>query len=45
MKALLERDSARANWIAGTSHDIRTPLSVVMGYSEEIASSNEVPEK
>ena len=44
-EALLERDSARANWIAGISHDIRTPLSVVMGYSEEIASSNEVPEK
>ncbi len=25
-KQLLERDSMRANWIAGISHDIRTPF-------------------
>ena len=28
------RDAARSNWINGVSHDIRTPLSVVMGYLE-----------
>ena len=26
-----QRDAARSNWINGVSHDIRTPLSVVMG--------------
>ena len=27
---------ARANWICGVSHDIRTPLSVVMGYAGQL---------
>lgn len=31
---------ARANWIAGVSHDIRTPLSMVMGYAGQLASSS-----
>lgn len=36
--ALLSRQNeARANWISGISHDIRTPLSVIMGYAERIA--------
>ncbi|WP_164919057.1 sensor histidine kinase [Caproiciproducens sp. NJN-50] len=30
------KDQARTNWIAGVSHDIRTPLSLVMGYSEQL---------
>ena len=30
------RDSARSNWINGVSHDIRTPLSVVMGYAAQL---------
>lgn len=30
---LKKKDTARANWIAGVSHDIRTPLSMVMGYA------------
>lgn len=34
---LKQRDDARSNWIAGISHDIRTPLSIIMGYSEELA--------
>lgn len=36
--ALCERDNARSNWIAGISHDIRTPLSVITGYSEALSS-------
>ena len=32
-KALEQRDGARLNWIAGISHDIRTPLAVIMGYA------------
>lgn len=38
--ALAERDKARSNWIAGISHDIRTPLSLIMGYSEELSASD-----
>lgn len=34
------RESARQNWIAGISHDIRTPLSVVSGYAETLAGSS-----
>lgn len=40
--ALARRDNARSNWIAGISHDIRTPLSVIMGYSETLAASPEL---
>lgn len=36
--ALAVRDNARARWISGISHDIRTPLSVITGCSEELAS-------
>ena len=36
--AILSRQNqARANWISGVSHDIRTPLSIIMGYAERIA--------
>ncbi|MGN0977093.1 MAG: sensor histidine kinase [Faecousia sp.] len=31
------RDMTRANWIAGVSHDIRTPLALIMGYGEQLA--------
>ncbi|QQK79923.1 HAMP domain-containing histidine kinase [Salicibibacter cibi] len=34
--ALKERDEARSNWIAGISHDIRTPLSMVLGYASDM---------
>ena len=34
-KQLIEtRDTARTNWIAGVSHDIRTPMNAIMGYTE-----------
>lgn len=36
---LRKKESARANWIAGVSHDIRTPLSMVMGYAGQLESS------
>ena len=35
-KTLQRRDKARANWISGISHDIRTPLSMVLGYSSSL---------
>lgn len=43
--ALARRDSARSNWISGISHDIRTPLSVIMGYSEALSESGELSEE
>lgn len=43
--ALLLRDNARLNWIAGISHDIRTPLSMIMGYSEALANAPEISEE
>ena len=39
------RDAARSDWINGVSHDIRTPLSVVMGYAAQLENArNLVPE-
>ncbi len=43
--ALASRDSARSNWISGISHDIRTPLSVIMGYSEALAGCGDLSEE
>lgn len=34
---LKKQNQARANWISGVSHDIRTPLSMIMGYADRIA--------
>lgn len=36
-KLIQRRDMTRANWIAGVSHDIRTPLALIMGYAEQLA--------
>ena len=36
---LRKKETARANWIAGVSHDIRTPLSMVMGYASQLQGS------
>ena len=41
---LSERDKARINWIAGISHDIRTPLAIIMGNAEELENSPELTE-
>lgn len=45
-KKLIEtRDTARTNWIAGVSHDIRTPLSMIMGYSEQLEQAKNLDEE
>ncbi len=44
-KALKKRDEARYNWIAGISHDIRTPLSMVLGYAGELEENKVLPEE
>ncbi|HIS46031.1 MAG TPA: HAMP domain-containing histidine kinase [Candidatus Scybalocola faecigallinarum] len=33
---LRKKEMARANWISGVSHDIRTPLSMVLGYAAQM---------
>ena len=35
-KLIARRDTARTNWVAGVSHDIRTPLALIMGYAEQL---------
>lgn len=39
------RERARIEWIAGISHDIRTPLAVVTGYSDTLEHSEELSEE
>ncbi len=40
-QVLSRQNQARANWISGVSHDIRTPLSMIMGYAQRIAGDYE----
>lgn len=44
-KALQRRDMARTEWIAGVSHDIRTPLALITGYADELAREPEIGEE
>lgn len=37
------RDAARSDWINGVSHDIRTPLSMVMGYAAQMEEASDLP--
>lgn len=39
------RDAARSNWINGVSHDIRTPLSVVMGYAAQLEEAPDLTQE
>ncbi len=41
---LKKKETARANWIAGVSHDIRTPLSMVLGYASQLEEDSALPE-
>lgn len=41
---LMKRDNTRAVWIRGISHDIRTPLSIILAYASEIEETPELPE-
>ena len=40
---MTRKDNTRAEWIRGVSHDIRTPLSVMLGYASELEDSPELP--
>jgi signal transduction histidine kinase len=41
---LRKKETARANWIAGVSHDVRTPLSMIMGYAGQLETSKNLSE-
>lgn len=43
-KLIEKRDIARNSWITGVSHDIRTPLSMIMGYSSSLENESCFPE-
>lgn len=42
---LKKKEMARVNWIAGISHDIRTPLSMVMGYAGQLENDQNLSEE
>lgn len=44
-EALNRRDMARTEWIAGVSHDIRTPLALITGYADELSREPEISKK
>ncbi|AGX43107.1 sensor histidine kinase [Clostridium saccharobutylicum] len=44
-KLIEKRDTARNNWITAVSHDIRTPLSMIMGYSSDLEDNSKFSEE
>lgn len=44
-REIAKRDQARTEWIAGVSHDIRTPLSLIMGHSDKLSRDGEIGEE
>lgn len=40
---LSRRDAARAEWIGGISHDVRTPLAVILGYAATLEDDPALP--
>lgn len=40
-----QKDAARASWIRGISHDIRTPLSMILGYADALAQDTGADEE
>ncbi len=42
---MTKKDNTRAEWIRGVSHDIRTPLSMVLGYASELEDNILLPQE
>lgn len=40
---IARRDDARTNWIAGVSHDVRTPLALILGRAEQMEHDAALP--
>ena len=41
---LLRKETARKNWVAGVSHDVRTPLAIAMGHAEQLEHNSSLSE-
>ena len=41
---LARRDNARTQWIAGVSHDVRTPLALMLGWAEQLEWDTSLPD-
>lgn len=42
-ETIARRDAARTEWVAGVSHDIRTPLALIFGYAERLEGNENLP--
>ena len=40
---IAQRDQARTQWIAGVSHDVRTPLALILGWAEQLQRDAGLP--
>ena len=40
---IAKKDRARADWISGISHDVRTPLSVILGFAGQLEDDRTLP--
>ena len=40
---IAKKDTARADWISGISHDVRTPLSVILGFAGQLEADQTLP--
>lgn len=41
---LVRRDDTRTQWIAGVSHDVRTPLALILGWAEQLKHDEALPD-
>lgn len=41
---IARRDETRTQWIAGVSHDVRTPLALILGWAEQIQGNRDLPD-
>lgn len=44
-RQLRRKEKARGEWIAGVSHDIRTPLTMIIGYADQLQENPALSEK
>ena len=44
-RIIARRDNARTQWIAGVSHDVRTPLALILGWAEQLEQDSLLPEE
>lgn len=40
---IARRDGTRTQWIAGVSHDVRTPLALILGWAEQLQGDEHLP--